>query len=759
MKTALLYVSLVSLVWAQSDLESHNKKAEQKCMGEHQIMVKGRHTKHGFYVFNYVYSSLVPNNQTQIKNEDRNKNISNATPWFGKGSASKKPLDNLTAQQKKDQHKHVAETRKDRTDESSSHPESGQNWNGHHGSPRKWGLYQHHLEFFGGKGENETGDAGLDGSGDMGFLNQVDSPHGLSIDSGHDQGKERQDPKGTGYERPLEKGKDGKSGLSGNGKLSKGAYVKIGEKKTGASIFQDTSSNSSIPRKRKDPQSKVYSKVVLKGQTDATHKTAGERLPLRGGPEAVRRQPVTPADSIDKGPGREGGGYADVPDKTKEPAASNMHTPLQGRGNISALLPRKTENKRNGRNMTYSSDTDDIKIASGKVVKIKVEKEGTGGHTLIMTGKLNEEKIRSGGTKPAQKGEVKDDGFGGSHVEVAGAIKTREIGITGRLINPGENPVYTTSGKTGQRDVILRGKLNDHVSGSGVSTSHPKVKDEVTILKRISDSRVSGLGSIQQGRKGASGIGIIHQKSNTGQEGFGFTSAHLKDVGSHEKINRKAHEGLKMQGKNRLGIAFQEANQDIVKGKVESSKAAGITADLKRSNVDSFKRKVEHSGQKSSGLKSALSPHHGSHDNIKHGLSVPKKSPEHSSSSYQKVTKTSKQRSKATPGTYGVNVDQKHQGHSGIWKRKSHRPDKKRPSVKRGHRSDSSESSESDEDSRHESRQSYKDYQNDTPDSYRSVESVEQSLSVESNQSDDDHSQMEDPEPYSQEGSHERKSN
>ncbi|XP_066488398.1 protein starmaker-like [Tiliqua scincoides] len=435
---------------------------------------------------------------------------------------------------------------------------------------------------------------------------------------------------------------------------------------------------------------------------------------------------------------------------------------------------------------------DEIKIANGKVVKIQVEKKGADEHTMISR-KLNGED-RSGITKPAPKGDVRDYSFSGSHVDVAGAIKphkkddgregaikertsshrkaagiskthqnsTGEVGNTGKLSSQEENPVYTTTGKTGQQEVMLSGKLTDQVSGSGVTKSHPKIKDEVTVLKIISGSRVSGPGSIQEGRKGDSGISIIHRKSNTGEEGFGFISTHPKDVGDPKKINRKTHEGPKMQGKgsNRLEITFQEANQDIVKGNIENRKVAG---DHKRNNMDSSKGKAEHSGQKSTGIKSALSLHHGSHDTIKRGPDVPKKddqkSPEHSSFSYKKVTKTSKQRSKDTIGTDSGIIAKKHHGHSGTWRRKSSRPDKKKQSVKHVRGSDSSQSSESDEDSRNDSRQSYKDYQNDTPDSHQSAESVEQNHSVESHQSDDDHSQMEDQGTYSQERSHEHKHN
>lgn len=670
-------------------------------------------------------------------------------------NVSKKPLDNLTTQQKSEQQKHLGEMGKDGKFEGRRHTESGQNGNVHYGNPRKWGLDYHHFEFIVGKGENETltGDTDIDGSGDMG---QVDTYHGVTIDrEDHDPGKERQDMRGLGYDRLLGKDKDSKSGLSGDGKPSKGALIKTGEKKSDTRIIQDVSSNSSFSPKSKDPQSKVYSKILVNGTTDATHKMSGS----------------------------EDGGDADLLDKTKDHAAVSVHTHLRGHGHISIPHSRKIENIRSGRNNTRSSDTDEIKTANGKIVKIKMEKKGA---DTMSSRKLNEED-RFGVTKPVPKGEVRDLSFSGRHVEVAGAVKrdggkegvikgrpsspreatgdskthqntTGEADITSRLSNQKDNPVYTTIGKTGQQEVMLRGQLTDGVSGSGVTKPHPKVKDKVTILKTISGSRVSGLGSVQESRKGDHHMGIVHRKSDVDKEGFDFASTHSKEVGNREKINRKTQEAPKVpeKGKNRFGFIFQEANQDTGKGDTENRKPIGMTPDLKKGDVNSFNRKA---GQKSIGIKSGLSLYPGSHrDALKHGPRKDDlKSPEHSSSIYKKVTKISKQTSKVTTGTDGGTMVKKHHGHSGIWRRKSRRLDKKKKSVKRAHGSDSSQSSESDEDSRHDSHRSYRDYQNDTPDSHQSLESMETNLSEESNQSDDDRSQMEDRDIYSQESSHEHK--
>ncbi|XP_071609732.1 matrix extracellular phosphoglycoprotein [Heliangelus exortis] len=45
-------------------------RAAAKCVGQHQILLKGCNAKHGFYIFKYVYSFSTRRNQTQIKKEE-----------------------------------------------------------------------------------------------------------------------------------------------------------------------------------------------------------------------------------------------------------------------------------------------------------------------------------------------------------------------------------------------------------------------------------------------------------------------------------------------------------------------------------------------------------------------------------------------------------------------------------------------------------------------------------------------------------------
>uniref|UniRef100_A0A8C3CPI6 Matrix extracellular phosphoglycoprotein n=1 Tax=Cairina moschata TaxID=8855 RepID=A0A8C3CPI6_CAIMO len=45
-------------------------RASGTCIGQHRILLKGCNTKHGFYIFKYVYSFSTRRNQTQIKKEE-----------------------------------------------------------------------------------------------------------------------------------------------------------------------------------------------------------------------------------------------------------------------------------------------------------------------------------------------------------------------------------------------------------------------------------------------------------------------------------------------------------------------------------------------------------------------------------------------------------------------------------------------------------------------------------------------------------------
>ncbi|XP_062991417.1 uncharacterized protein LOC134404593 [Elgaria multicarinata webbii] len=661
------------------------------------------------------------------------------------------PVDNLTdkAQEASIEQKHLVEPTNDRKPEGTKTTESNHNFNGRHGNTRNWDLHEPRLEFI-VDNEIPKGDIEIDGSGDAGFPSQVDTHHG--IDTGnehHGQVKDYQVTTSINNNTLWGKDKDGQSMISSTSKPTKDGYIKIGVKKNEAYVIQEINPYSYIPKKIKDPQSKDYSKVTLKGKTIATDKELGRKEDI----------------------------YTDLLDnRKKDNITGKTRGHLNLEGNLSRDLQGKTEHIMKG-DYTNVSSTKGTKEANEKDISNATVHKGKDKDIMIIK-ELNGQKDRSGATKPHKKGEVGGGVISGSHVKVAGTIKldkrdgarediidgkpksqmeptrfskthTKEEGdaaITGRLLSQVEDPVYTKTGKTNRSGVILSEKLNSHVDGFGVTKTNPK--GEVNFLRRISGSQISGPGEIQQGGKGASEVDITPRKSNIGEGDLGFPKAHRKEVSSPEKINRKGHESspgdpeMHERDKTRFGVPFQEVNKDTVKGSISySNPAAETAADLRRSNIDPSDRKAEHRGQKTIQLKSALSLSHGSHKNSQGALNIPKddklKNPEHSSFTTKiskKLKKPSKKIAKTHTGTDGGNTAKQHFGNG---RRKISRHGKKR------HRSDSSQSSESEGNSRYDSRQSYEDYQNDKPDSYQSSESTEDNLSVGSSQSDG-HTQMED---------------
>ncbi|XP_031452821.1 matrix extracellular phosphoglycoprotein [Phasianus colchicus] len=59
-------------------------RARGNCPGQHQILLKGCNTKHGFYVFKYMYSSFTRRNQTQVKKEEGDHQGTIHGLWLGK---------------------------------------------------------------------------------------------------------------------------------------------------------------------------------------------------------------------------------------------------------------------------------------------------------------------------------------------------------------------------------------------------------------------------------------------------------------------------------------------------------------------------------------------------------------------------------------------------------------------------------------------------------------------------------------------------
>uniref|UniRef100_A0ABM5GL67 Matrix extracellular phosphoglycoprotein n=1 Tax=Pogona vitticeps TaxID=103695 RepID=A0ABM5GL67_9SAUR len=772
------------------ELQPHYQKAKQKCVGEHQIMVKGRHSKHGFYIFNYVYSSSMPNNQTQIQKEDNKKTISSATDELDKKHKPKKPSDNLTdaAQETSGGQKHLTGRGDSRKPEDRTNSGRRQNVRERHGNMSNWDFQQHHLELISGKGENDFAGGDntneIDGSGDIDFPGHVATHHGIDVGSeASELSKDHQVTRSPERGKFEGKGKGGKPIIT---KPSKNGITKIWIKENEVGESQETRPYNDIPRKIKEPQSKDYSEVSLKGKTNSTNEE----------------------------PGREVGGHLGLSGKQAN-VTVELHS-FKVQSNVSRDLLGKEVLVIDKSNFTSTSDTGQVKIASEKGNrKATAQKKGEYEPTVIVT----KWKDRSGVTRPLPKSEAR----GGSHVEVASTIKphkkdnAREDVVTGmsssnmeatgiskkhkkdkdetgaeEFISQVEDPIFTKPGKrkpteatsvskirkkekgevdnieklvsqvkdsvftkpdkTNQSGIILSGKLKGHMDGAGVTESYSE--GEAMTHKRISGSQVSASNAILQGRKDVS---IPHRKSNTGQEDLSSTKAHQKEVAGHEKINTKPQESslgdpvTHEREKKRFGSTFQEVSKDTTKGSINYEKAIGAATELKSSdNVESSDRKTEQQqGQHSVQLNGALSLSPGSEKDVQHLFKLPKnenvKSQEHSLPSVkivEKVVKLSRGTAKAHTGKYRDKIAKRYQKYSGVSRRKSSQHAKKHPSLKKAHGSDSSQSSESKEKRGSDSRQSFEDYQNDHIDSRPSAESAE-NLSPESNQSDDQ-SNMED---------------
>lgn len=676
-------------------------------------------------------------------------------------------MDNHTAEEKEEGRKNVAGTGNrsesgDRRPSESTrnvneHNENPGNVHQHRDNPSNRDVPQHHSKYILDKGRNDiatTDDTAnyIDGSGDMGFLGQDERDQGLISGNEHQtQGKDLQDTRGTEADSLWGRNESGQSGTSNEPKLSKGTHIKIGVKENEASIIQEINLHGYLPKKSKDSKNKDYVNISVKVKN-------------------VTR----------KEPGKEEGGSIDSLDK-EENVSARLQTHFNVQGNISGDLFRNMDHMRNGRDYTSFSDTDEIIIVKEKNINdTEVHKKGRDEY-IVLDQKLDGQKIMYGETKPHRTGEVRDiisskqtevadvmkshkkdrvkediiNKRSSSHIEAAGISKIRRTDegerITGRSFSQAKNPIFPQPGQTNQSRILSREKLN----GSGVTKSRAKSGGEVTLLGGTSVSQRSGSGAINQSQQGSSEVGIIHGKSNNWVEGFHFTTAHQNKADSHEKMNRSAHGGKQgdperqEKGSRRVGVTFQEGNEEVVKGSIGYRKAPE-TADL---GADSSSRKEENSGRKSVGIKSALTLAHGSH-----GYQHITKSREHSSytlKSERKLTEPSK-RSSRVHGRHSSSTTGRFRGHLGVLQRKSSRHGEKGKSRKNARASDSSQSSESVENSRYDSHESYEDYQNDNPDSYQSAESVEENLSAGSNQRDDC-SQME--HVYSRESSQEDRRN
>ncbi|XP_025729240.1 matrix extracellular phosphoglycoprotein [Callorhinus ursinus] len=73
MQIVCLGLLLFSVTWAAPAFQPQTEKTKEDCVEEQRITYKGHHEKHGYYIFKYVYTSSGRKNQTDIKQEEKNK--------------------------------------------------------------------------------------------------------------------------------------------------------------------------------------------------------------------------------------------------------------------------------------------------------------------------------------------------------------------------------------------------------------------------------------------------------------------------------------------------------------------------------------------------------------------------------------------------------------------------------------------------------------------------------------------------------------
>nr|ACS37553.1 matrix extracellular phosphoglycoprotein [Choloepus hoffmanni] len=73
MQVVCLGLLLFTLAWAAPTFQPQTEKTKQDCVEEQRITYKGHHEKHGSYIYKYVYTSSGRKNQTDVKQEERNK--------------------------------------------------------------------------------------------------------------------------------------------------------------------------------------------------------------------------------------------------------------------------------------------------------------------------------------------------------------------------------------------------------------------------------------------------------------------------------------------------------------------------------------------------------------------------------------------------------------------------------------------------------------------------------------------------------------
>nr|XP_010981409.2 matrix extracellular phosphoglycoprotein [Camelus dromedarius] len=100
MRIVCLGLLLFSLTRAAPTFQPQGEKTKQDCVEEQRITYKGHHEKHGYYMFKYVYTSPGRKNQTDMKQEGKNKD-NTALHRSGKRHQEPAPRENTVQENEK----------------------------------------------------------------------------------------------------------------------------------------------------------------------------------------------------------------------------------------------------------------------------------------------------------------------------------------------------------------------------------------------------------------------------------------------------------------------------------------------------------------------------------------------------------------------------------------------------------------------------------------------------------------------------------
>ncbi|XP_019382162.1 PREDICTED: filaggrin-like isoform X2 [Gavialis gangeticus] len=708
------------------------------------ILVKTCNINNGFYLFKYVYTSSAQKKQTQItKGEEYDKSqVSNHQ--FKKEDESKKPSEDFQVQVGGEDHKYLLENGTIRKSENKSISDR-QKFVGVTGNTSDWDAHQIHLEVSVYKDDSEkvTGNTtvGIEGSGDLDFLDQIEGGVTVISGTGHDaRGSGHQDAKSTGYtERYGQDREKDQSGLTGINESEGTDYNATREKDKDAIETQGSNGYRDIPKKDKaihqDPVSNSYLGV-----------------------------PMTDKDGTrDKEFDNEGSGYTNFIDKDEDNfATGNGGAHLDIGVTDSIDIPERMEHIKVGKegmdNQSYFSETGEAKIIKGNHVEGSDLTKGDRKKDEV-SGRANSHVKEPDVIKPQKNDEGEGNivsGKAGSHVDY-GFTKQLKKDKSELILPGGRVGTYMQEPDKGRKIhkkdkskvTIPSERVGSHVPKTDVIKTHKKDKGEVTVSSGRVSTHVQKPDVTKVHKKDDSEDNIISGRSSIQTERPDFTKPHKKNVDMSHGNASKGKLGItytnvpKKKG-NIIDVRLTAGKKDITKGGTAYTKVPGSSTNVKTSAGHS-RGKTKDTGHRYTETKDGTQFFTG-HEHLKYSNTGNvhktdntniKKHSFHTRGTDENVKKTSPKSEKSDAETDERYTGRVYLGHDRVLRRKGTWHGKKGWTAKyvHGNKDDSSQSSDSERASRSDSRQAYDFYQNDQPDNYWSAQSIQgdRDLSAEKN--------------------------